>query len=141
MDIESDKFNFNDTVTCGIFVNYFMYAKQPHNYIVECLADFLTEYWKDKNWCDYLMFYEFTAVAMEEDEKFFKQVMYMLKHHCYTENQFTVLNKIVRKNYNKEKWEQIKRNFPIHKVSLSWNGKKRIRPGSYFDKLAKGEMS
>ena len=139
LDIEPDKFNFNDTVTCGVFCNCFMYAKKPHNYIVERMADFLTEYWKDKNWCDYFVFYEFATVAMEEDEKFFNKIMYMLKNHCYPESLFLGLSNIIHRRYNKNTWKKLK-NFPIHKISLAVNGRKKYKAGSYFDKLAKGEL-
>ena len=135
----NEKFTLKDRIIYGVFANFFIWAKRPHNYVIECMTDFLSEYWKDKNWCDYLFFYEFTAVAMEEDGKFYKQVVDMLNTTYYHENQFLELSYKVHDRYDSKTWNEIKK-FPIHKISLAINGKKPFKTGSYYHKIEQGEI-
>ena len=133
------RFTLNDRIIPGVFASFFIWVKKPHNYIMECMANFFDEYWKDKEWCDYLSFYEFTAVAMEEDGKFYKQVVDMLNTTYYHENQFLELSYKCHDRYDRKTWDAIKK-FPIHKISLAINGKKPFKTGSYYHKIEQGEI-
>lgn len=134
-------FEFKNLLLPGIFCNHFMYVSQPHNYVIECMVAFLNEYWKDRNWSDYFLFYEFTAVAMEEDQRFFEIIMTMLHEHYYTEKPFLNLNSNLDITYKPEAWKKIKA-FPIHKIcaATSWSKRKTIK-GSFAEKLLNGELN
>lgn len=137
----STEFKYKDFLLPGVFCNHFMYAAEPHNYVMECMAAFLSEYWKDRDWSDYFMFYEFTAVAMEEDQKFFDIIINMLQNNYYPETPFLKLDSNLNAKYNKELWEQIKE-FPIHKICKATSWKKRIpMKGSFAEKLFSGDLN
>ena len=134
------QFKFRNFVIPGAICNHFMYASKPHNYIFECLVAFLREYWKEKDWADYFVFYEFTAVAMEEDKKFFDIILNMLRHHYYPETPFLELNSALDEKFDPVRWKEIKK-FPIHKIcgAVVWD-KKEIVEGTFADKLVKNEL-
>ena len=138
---KSPGFKYRSLLLPGVFCNYLMYASKPHNYVVECMVAFLNEYWKDRNWADYFLFYEFTAVAIEEDKKFFDVIVSMLRNHYYPEQLFLNLNTNLDAPYNQEIWNQIKE-FPIHKIcqAASWH-KRKIVEGTFAEKLSNEELA
>lgn len=134
------KFKFRNFVLPGVFCNYMLYAKRPHNYVFECMARFLTEFWKDRDWADYFLYYQFTAVAVEEDPKFYKIVLDVIRNHYYHEKDFLSLGDAVHSKFNRSEWEEMKK-FPIHKIygAKFWNDK-FIEKGTFADKLLRGEL-
>ena len=135
-------FQFKNLVLPGAFCNHFMYAANPHNYIFECMARFLNEYWKDKDWADYFLFYEFTAIALEEDKKFFNILLETFKNHYYAEKPFLNLNSVIDidEQFDETVWNKIKE-FPIHKICNAGSWKKRkIKEGSFAEKLLSGKL-
>lgn len=134
-------FKYKNLLLPGIFCNYFMYVANPHNYVMECMVAFLNEYWKDRNWSDYFLFYEFTAVAMEEDRQFFDAIMNMLHNHYYPEKVFLKLDSKLNEQYDAKTWKQLKI-FPVHKICGATYWKKRkIIKGSFAEKLLSGELN
>ena len=137
---KSTEFKYKSLLLPGVFCNYFMYVSKPHNYVMECMVAFLNEYWKERNWADYFLFYEFTAVAMEEDNKFFDCIMNVIRNHYYPEPLFLQLNTNLDIQYTQEAWGQIKE-FPIHKIcqATSWR-KRKVMFGSFAEKLINEEL-
>ena len=134
-------FKYKDLLLPGIFCNYFMYVSSPHNYVMECMVAFLNEYWKDRNWSDYFMFYEFTAVAMEEDQQFFDVIIDMLRNHYYPEKPFLNLDSKLNEKYNPKIWKQLK-TFPVHKICGASHWKKRkIIKDSFAEKLVNEKLN
>ena len=118
-----------------------MYVANPHNYVMECMVAFLNEYWKDRNWSDYFLFYEFTAIAMEEDRQFFDTIMHMLRNHYYPEKAFLNLDAKLNEQYDPKIWKQLKK-FPVHKIcgATYWE-KRKIISGSFAEKLVNEKLN
>ena len=137
---KSEKFVIKDLLLPGIFCNHFMFSAKPHNYVTECMVAFLNEYWKDRNWADYFFFYQFTAIALEEDNKFFDIFLNLIRKNYYTERPFLELDTNLNKKYSKQLWEQI-RQFPIHKIcgASIWRTRK-IMPDTFAEKLMREEL-
>ncbi len=134
-------FQYKNLLLPGIFCNYFMYVANPHNYVMECMVAFLNEYWKDRTWSDYFLFYEFTAVAMEEDPQFFDIIMNMIRNHYYPETAFLNLDTKLNEQYLPTTWKQLKK-FPVHKICGATYWKKRkIIKGSFAEKLVNEKLN
>ena len=138
----SPDFTFQDLILNRVFDVDFMYSKYPHNYVVDCMARFLEEYWKEHDECDYLFLMVFQAVAVEEDQKFREICQEMLRHSSFSIRDQDALGHKIRdqSSYSKSEWEKMKK-FPIHKIHwIAQINKMKFKEGTYGYKLIHGEL-
>ena len=129
----------------SIIDNHFLSTSSPNNRFFQCMTEFLFEYWKNMDRAPYLIWYCFCAVSMEEDPEI-SNIFYKLifnfgeKLSC----NFWALNRVLKRSYNKYKWNNIKK-FPIHKLSARQISgellKNNVKSGTFLDKLLKGELN
>ena len=141
--IVSPNFDFKNKILLAVFDIDFMRVKHPHNYVIDCMARFLEEYWKEHNECDYPFAMMFQAIAVEEDQKFREICQEMLGHSTFcTKTHDLLWSKIVKnKRFKTKTWVRLKQ-FPIHKIhTLAKIAKMKFKPGTYGYKLIKGELN
>lgn len=141
-DTRADFFVYRDH---EIIANYFLSTNAPHNRFFQCMAEFLLESWKEMDGMPYFSWYGFAAIASEEDP-----VISKIMHNLYNNinkafsSDFFKLAKAIDYNliFSNERWEDIKK-FPIQKFCsrmILERSSKDVKPGTFLDKLLKGEL-
>ena len=77
---------------------------------------------------------------MEEDPKI-SNIFYNLLSNSGEKlsRNFWALNHVLKRNFNENKWNDIKK-FPIHKLSSRGLNFKSVKSGTFLDKLLKSEL-
>ena len=124
----------------SIIDNHFFSVKFPNNRFFQCMSNFLFEYWKNMDRAPYLIWYCFCSISMEEDPKI-SNIFYNLLSNSGEKlsRNFWALNHVLKRNFNENKWNDIKK-FPIHKLSSRGLNFKSVKSGTFLDKLLKSEL-
>ena len=124
----------------------FAHAKEPGQYFFYITKQFMLDSIRDLGGCGYHHWECFSRIFFEEDSMFRKQVRDILES-----SEPSIVNRFDPKaiynrdllsykkdqQYIKDEWERIKSKSKIHKLSSRI---KKVIPGSFLDKLIKGEL-
>lgn len=119
--LESDIFFFQDTIASITFLpisNWFIYAKNPKNYVLKKLLYGLLFYWdKNSNVCDYFIYHTLFKYFFENDYEF-KRIVETMPYFCNATPH--VLQKNLFVKFDEKKWDLILSSSFCHKLTYKY---------------------
>lgn len=119
--LKSELFFFQDTVASVTFLpisNWFIYARNPKNYVLKKLLFGLLFYWNKNNTvCDYFIYHALFKYFYESDNEFKKNAEKM-PYFCNSEPHILQKNLFMKFDY--EKWNLIKLSSFCHKLTYKY---------------------
>lgn len=126
------------SVACGYFANYSLGCNYENRWVFSIIRDFVFQYWKTNDFMIDYLFLDYIIVFIQRHNKEFAKVFAGIEPnnpHC--DELFKVLGNI----YDKDMWEQLKKNTALFK--LTWKKsfpKQKKGKETFYIKLLKGEL-
>lgn len=106
---------FHASIAAGYFANYSFACDQEHRWIFKVILDFLLEYWKENDIMTDYLFLDYLIVLVQ---KYDSQIAEEFKNIKSNNPECDELYKIMGEKFNENKWNELKKNTCLFK--LSW---------------------
>ena len=106
---------FHASIAAGYFANYSFACDQEHRWIFKVILDFLLEYWKENDIMTDYLFLDYLIVLVQ---KYDLQIDEEFKNIKSNNPECDELYKIMGEKFNENKWNELKKNTCLFK--LSW---------------------
>lgn len=118
---------------CTQISNWFMTAKS-NDEVLMLIQHLLYTSYKSKRDGEYFIFHNFAQLALETYPDKWHEMPFYCAHNafCFQERMFDP--------FDEAQWEIIRRQSPMHKLNYKRLIGREAEPGSYYDRLRKGEL-
>ena len=106
---------FHASIAAGYFANYSFACDQEYRWIFKVILDFLLEYWKENDIMTDYLFLDYLIVLVQ---KYDSQIAEEFKNIKSNNPECDELYKIMGEKFNENKWNELKKNTCLFK--LSW---------------------
>ena len=129
---------FHASVAAGYFANYSLACDNEHRWIFKTILDFVLEYWKRNNTMIDYLFLDYLIVLVEKNDPYIAKLFQEIESN---NPKCDDLYKIMNQPFDKEKWENMKLNTCLFK--LSWKYKystEKDGQKTFYGKLIEGGL-